>query len=431
MVRFICASALLLVVASFPSAAGAQDGPTSEEDVLSVFIDCPFFVCDFDYFRTEIPFVNYVRDRQDADVHLLVSTERTGGGGTAFTLSFIGQREFQDVEDVLSYTSDATATDDETREGLVRIIRVGLLGFIGRTPLIDRFEVVYSAPVEQETQMQAEDDPWNFWVFNTRVSAFANGEDRYQLLNLSGSATASRVTEQLKLRISTNGSRRSQRFELSDGSETVDVQETYGASGLAVVSVGPRWSAGMRTSALRSSRLNYDLNFEVAPAVEFNVFPYSVSTRKLLTFQYSAGLNVLNYADTTLFNVIAERRFRHAFESSVSARQPWGTVRVSLDGAQYVYDPNKFNMSLGGNVELRLFRGFSVNLGGNVSFVRDQLYLPKGDASDEDVLLRRRQLATDWRYFFQFGIGYTFGSRFNNVVNPRFDGGGGGRVFFF
>ena len=32
--------------------------------------------------RTEITFVSYVRDRTAADVHVLVTTQGTGGGGT-------------------------------------------------------------------------------------------------------------------------------------------------------------------------------------------------------------------------------------------------------------------------------------------------------------------------------------------------------------
>jgi hypothetical protein len=392
---------------------------------LSVFIDCDTFLCDFDYFRTEMPYVNYVRDRQDADVHVLITTQVTGGGGRAFTLAFIGLGDFQNLEETLTHTSAATATDDEIRAGLTQVIRAGLLRYISRTSFLDRFEISYAAPLGGVAQIQAADDPWNFWIFNLRLSGFGNGEDRYTFLNVFGSATASRVTEDLKLRYSVSGSRQSQTFELSDGSETVDIQETYGGNGVAAVSLGPHWSAGGLVMASRSTRLNYDLDFLVAPVVEFDVFPYSESTRKLLTFQYAVGVNYFNYADSTIFNEIEEMLLRHRLASSVSIKQPWGNVSVSLDGAQYFFDRSKFNLGLNGNVEWRVFRGFSVNLGGNVSFVRDQLYLPKGDASDEDVLLRRRELATNWRYFFNFGIGYQFGSSFNNVVNPRFN-----QIFF-
>ena len=48
------------------------------------------------------------------------------------------------------------------------------------------------------------------------------------------------------------------------------------------------------------------------------------------------------------------------------------------------------------------------------------------EASTEDVLLRLRQLQSGYSYFVGFGISYSFGSKVNNIVNPRYGGGGGG-----
>ena len=82
-------------------------------------------------------------------------------------------------------------------------------------------------------------------------------------------------------------------------------------------------------------------------------------------------------------------------------------------------------MTLSGGFNVRLFKGFSVNVHGNYSWIRDQLHLEAGNLSDEQILLRQRQLATSYRWFTSFGISYRFGSIFNNVVNPRFGSGGG------
>ena len=76
-------------------------------------------------------------------------------------------------------------------------------------------------------------------------------------------------------------------------------------------------------------------------------------------------------------------------------------------------------------MSLRLFRGFSVNVNGNYAWIRDQLFIPAGAASTEDVLLRQRQLNTSFNYFTIIGFSYQFGSIFNNVVNPRFGESGG------
>jgi hypothetical protein len=68
---------------------------------------------------------------------------------------------------------------------------------------------------------------------------------------------------------------------------------------------------------------------------------------------------------------------------------------------------------------VRLFKGFSLSLYGNASRIRNQIYLPAEGATDEEVLLRLRQIATGYDYGFSVGFSYTFGSVFNNVVNAR------------
>jgi len=85
-------------------------------------------------------------------------------------------------------------------------------------------------------------------------------------------------------------------------------------------------------------------------------------------------------------------------------------------------------LSLSSSLNVRLFEGFSINLFGSVSMVHDQLALRKGDLTQEDVLLHRKQLSTQYDYFASVGFRYTFGSIFSNVVNPRFGGGGGGHT---
>jgi len=57
------------------------------------------------------------------------------------------------------------------------------------------------------------------------------------------------------------------------------------------------------------------------------------------------------------------------------------------------------------------------------------LSLPKGGASLEEVLLRRKMLETSYTYYFSIGLSYTFGSIYSNVVNPRFGGSRG--VFYY
>jgi hypothetical protein len=52
--------------------------------------------------------------------------------------------------------------------------------------------------------------------------------------------------------------------------------------------------------------------------------------------------------------------------------------------------------------------------------IHDQLYLPLAGATADEVLLNLQQLATSYSYYTAVGFSYTFGSAYNNVVNPRF-----------
>ena len=86
--------------------------------------------------------------------------------------------------------------------------------------------------------------------------------------------------------------------------------------------------------------------------------------------------------------------------------------------------PPKTGFNAASALIIRLFKGFSFNIFTELSRTRDQIYLPKGEATTEEILVRQRQLATGYQYFLNFGISYSFGSIFNNIVNPRFGGGG-------
>jgi hypothetical protein len=112
--------------------------------------------------------------------------------------------------------------------------------------------------------------------------------------------------------------------------------------------------------------------------------------------------------------------------ASIDVKQTWGSISSSLEGAAYVNDFTKKHLVFFNALDLRLFKGFSFFSFGQVSLLRDQLYLPRGNLSDQARLLRRRQLETSYNYFVQLGFSYSFGSIFNNIVNPRFGGTSGG-----
>ena len=127
-----------------------------------------------------------------------------------------------------------------------------------------------------------------------------------------------------------------------------------------------------------------------------------------------------DYASETIFGKTEETLATHEIDGTFDVEQPWGDSRVRVRYNAYLGDFGKYRTSFFGDLSFRIVRGFSVFVSGSSSLIRDQLYLSKRDLTDEEILIERRQLATDSRYRVSFGVSYTFGSIFNNVVNPRF-----------
>ena len=399
--------------------AGEAQEPDDRFEALRVFLDCGRG-CDRDYLRREITFVNYVRDRRDAQVHVLV-TDQGSGGGTLYTFDFIGLEEFEDNDISYAYSESRTDTDDETRAGFSQVLRVGFLHYIIDTPLALEIEIVPGTRRGQRRPMMAqpEDDPWNFWVFRLSTNARASGESSRKQRNYNGSVSANRTTEEWKIRLQARGSYNESITELSSG-DFRNVSTNNNFDGQVVKSLGEHWGASIRGGASRSTFLNQDLRLRVFPGIEFNVFPYSESSRRSLTLSYEAGMESFDYEEETIFGKFEETVPSQQVQVTFDVEQPWGDSRVRASYNSYLNDLGKYSVSVFGNLSFRVVRGLSLNVSASTSLVRDQLYLPVADQTDEEILIERRQLATDSRYRVSFGFSYTFGSIFNNVVNPRF-----------
>ncbi|MBW3628788.1 MAG: hypothetical protein KY464_05765 [Gemmatimonadetes bacterium] len=407
----------------FSGPAPAQVAPTdaaAAPEKLRVFLDCPFR-CDVDYLRTEITFVDYVRNREDADVHILVTTRGTGAGGTEFAMRFVGRRAFIGVDEDLVYATVPGESQDLVRQGMGRVLSGGLVRYALRTPLAQRMRLSFEAPpATRGVSSAARRDPWNAWVFRTSVGASLNGEASYKSHNLNASASASRTTAAWKSSLSVNG--RTSRSDTRVGERWVtNEQNDYGTGMLVVRSINEHWSIGGRTGANHSTFQNRDLSLRLAPAIEYNVFPYSESTRRQLVVQYTAGASRIQYLKETIFDKMEETLADQTLSVALDTRQRWGSARAEVAGAHYFHDLSKYRLEANGGIDVRLIRGLAVNLNASTERIHNQLYLVKGTLTPEQILLRQRQIATAFRYNGSLGLSYSFGSIFNSVVNPRFN----------
>jgi hypothetical protein len=165
---------------------------------------------------------------------------------------------------------------------------------------------------------------------------------------------------------------------------------------------------------------NQDFFVEALPGIEYDLFPYSESTRRQLRILYSAGYNFVNYHDTTIYNKTEEHLWLHRMSAVYEVVQKWGSIDVSCGYSNYLHDWSKNNLDFGASISLRIAKGLSVRLFGSYSIIHDQLGLVKGGATEEEILLQIKEIETQYSYYTSFGFSYTFGSIYNNVVNPRF-----------
>ena len=334
--------------------------------------------------------------RADAHVQILASALTSGSGGREVLLRFIGLRAFEGLDDEIRFNTPLNATTDDARRALARVIALGLARYAVRTPDGTNFALQYRGKTAAAGARPVR-DRWNHWLFSIGADGWTYGESRANSTTLQGTVTARRITERWKLESRAYADRTQSSYTLSDSSQFKTEVRTYEGSALLVRSLGQHVSIGASLKALSYTVENIDLATTVAPTLELDLFPYREFANRRLVLSYSVGLNHFDYADTTDLGV-AEPSF--------------------------VPNVQKNKVKVSSTPTFRVARGLQVTAGGSYSRVRDQINLPKDAATDEELLLRLRSLRTDYRYSAQLGLQYTFGSVFNNVVNPRMSSNG-------
>ena len=408
-------------------ASGVRD--TARAGAVRVYLDCQTRGCDFDFMRDQIRWSSWVRDRLFADVQLLVTSLRTGSGGSEYTIEAIGLERYKGRADTAQVFTSPNDADDVVRRQLARTFSLLLAPYAAKTPLAARLSMAYVDATGATAVAQQQKDRWNNWVYRISASGYANGEKQAQSRSVNVNTSAGRVTAAWKLNTDAYVSYNESRYDLGSDGVFLNLQRNYGGSALAVKSLNDHWSAGLSVGGSHSDYFNQELSARLAPAIEYDLYPYKEFTRRQLTFYYQVGVSSFRYKSRTLYGEIAETRPLHNGTISWNAKQTWGSLNLSLFGSQYLHDLRRYSYGAGGNIDLRVTKGLSIFFGGRYSRVADQLYLAQSGLTDQQIIARQQALATNYRYFGNFGVSYTFGSIYNNIVNPRF-GGSRGQDFF-
>jgi hypothetical protein len=393
-----------------------KDDPSTER--LNVFLDAPWWA-DEDFIMQEIPLVNYVRDKELAQVHIIITRHGGGSGGTAYQLSFLGARQFSGMINELNYWAPSTNTADANRRGYTNIIKIGLAPYVSRSNMAPYVRVDYTydpRTVSRETAPVR--DPWKNWVFEVYAGGNFSKEEKNSRSSFRYGFYADKVTHEFKIRMRPYFNHDSRTF--ISGEDTIRrTSHRHGFDGYLVRSISGHWSAGIFSSMQSSTFNNMRFNTELKPAVEYSLFPYEEATKRSISLAYRIGGGYQDYYEMTIFGKESEFLFGHSLEAAARFQQPWGTVRAGVTGSHFFHDFSVNRLAFFGNLNLRVFQGFAISLSTNMDLINDLVAIPLGDLSLEDILLQQSRQSTSYQLSGSIGLSYTFGSEQKGVYNPR------------
>lgn len=412
---------------------GAAQEPPGSSGRLKAFLSCEGSGCEPDRYRSEVPWVSWVDSAPEADVLVTITSQTDPSGGREYRLAFTAPRVPDLGDDQLFFRSSSDDTEQEELDGVTEVLSIGLARYASMagyrefvalrsptTPGID--------PDERIVASQEVDDPWNLWVFSVGGSTRLSGTETRSTKRFSGSFSANRTTPTWKLSFSGRGNANIQEIERSDGSIFKSDERDWTVNMGVTYALAEHWSLDLSSLTAKLPRYNQKFRADLTPGIEYSLFPYEEATRRSITLRYTVAVTHRKYEERTIYDKTEETPWEEALQLRATMRQPWGDGSLTGTASHVLGDLGKHNFSLGGRVSFRLVRGLRFNVGGDVSWVTDQVYLSARGVTDEEALLRLRTRGSDFNKGLNFGFSYQFGSIFNNTVNNRFPQIGSGDV---
>ena len=382
-----------------------------------LFIDCDF--CDIDYYRQNLPYINFVRDRRMADIYLMVTENTTGSNGSLYKLFLEGEKQFDGMSDTLQFESPPNMSRADIRDGIMSVMKKGLLKYLVKTELLDHID--YTVEVE-ENKLSAEKvrDKWNLWTFNLNTDFFGSLSSYVKNYNINYFGSANRTTERMKTETGGWYNMSQQEYKIDDTTKIKGFQSNSGMYHFLAFSLGKHFAFGQFSTYFKSTPQNLNHSVSYYPGIEYNYFTYEEASRRQLRFIYRLGLRYQQYNELTIYDKMEEWYSLHSLVVQYSQIEKWGSINISAGGWHFLNYPSKYSASIYPSISINPLQGLRINFWSGFQIVNDQFFLRASEVSAEEILLNQVNLRTDFNLNFGAGIGYTFGSRYNSIVNVRF-----------
>ncbi len=417
---------LIITAISLPFGEGwggatifAQNTDTTamREKAPKVFINCED--CDIEYFKNEIAYLNFVRDMRLADVIVLIRSIKTGSGGTEYTFSFTGDNEYKGIETSEKFNSLPNMSDADIRSGLKNSLSKGILIYLIKSPLASKINYTVSG-LEEKGKADKVKDKWNLWLFNMNGFLRGNSQEYSKTLFFNSNFSANRTSEKNRFETGYFQFGNIQKYKINDSTTIVSDANSFGFYSFNAISIGKKMAIGYLSAYFSSTVQNLKNSTSLYPAIEYNFFPYEDATRRQLRLNYRIGGRYVDFYNKTYLNKFNDWYFLHALVLSYKQVEKWGSLNCDIGSFQYFSKEKFYRVNISPDISWNIARGLSWNFGGNFSIVNDQYYLKKDEVSSESILLGQTQLKSNFAYNIYTGIGFSFGSIYNNIVNVRF-----------
>ena len=371
------------------------------------------------YIKVKLWYIDYVRDPKEAQVHIIINSQPTASGGSQYSIRFLGKEKFENKNDTLTYIAKYENSNRETRDELTNVITMGLMPYLASNGQQKHMTFDYT---DRSKLVEQSIDKWNNWVYTATLNAYLNGDKVSQIFVGDGSLSAAKITDKWKSRFTIGGSFGSNNYETStynySGSTNI-----FDVKALQVKSLNEHWSLGLEAGYYSSTYSNIKSQFSIAPGVEYNLFPYSQSINHLFTFKYRIQPLLNTYLHETVYYKNTEFLFNNILDLTYTHIASWGNISSTLTTQNYLNVSNAYRIDLINQMNFRVATGLFFNVTGNVSYINNQLSLSSQSYTNEEIILKQREALTNYSYSLVVGIRYSFGSIFNNIVNPRYEGG--------
>ena len=380
---------------------------------IKVFLSCR---CDDDFLKQNTLFFDYVRDMSLSDIEVFVFEITNASGGRNYSFNFNGKNNFLNKEYEINAIIPQNISLNKSREILLNTYKLGLASFLSNTDYQNLINVNF--PHDKIITNKKKIDNWNNWVFELYGSFNFENEKSISEEEYNLGFDIDRVTDMWRLRSDFELDRSIKFFSGGEQNYSSERESLY-FSGSLVRSISNHFSTGFFSSFTQDTFRNYKSSINISPAVEYNFVPYKKVLTREVTLAYKLGYNIYNYIEETIYEFEDQKMFNHSLTLNLRFREKWGSVYSYLVASQFLDLPEQNRLTINNNINLRIVRGLSLRISAYFRFIRDQINLPKGQASVEDLLLRQRQISTDFQNRISMGLSYTFGSIFNNIVNNR------------